>query len=355
MRFKALPVLLLVASSVIALACGSGGDPKPASGQDAATASGPVTLRLGYFPNVTHAQPIVGLARGTFAEALGPQVTLETKTFNAGGDEITALFSGNLDIGYIGPSPAVNGYVKSKGQDVRIIAGATSGGASLIVRNGAGIQQASDFANKKVATPQLGNTQDVALRAWLRDRGLAAKEQGGNVTVIPTENATTLALFQKGELDAAWVPEPWATRLVQEAGGQEFLDEKALWPDGKFPTTTVIVRTAFLKKYPDVVRAFLRAHVQTTAWINANPAEAMQLVNAGIEQITGKALKPALIAAAWPRIVASDDPLASAVQTGAQRAIGLGFLASKPALSDLFSLDLLNEVLRAEGQPEVKE
>ncbi len=316
---------------------------------------GEVTLHLGYFPNVIHAQPIVGLARGTFADALGSNVTVDATTFNAGGDEIAAVFAGAIDIGYIGPSPAVNGFVKSKGDDVRIIASAVSGGAALIVRDGAGISTPADFAHKKVATPQLGNTQDVALRIWLDDNGLAAKEQGGNVTVIPMQNADTLTAFQTGDVDAAWAPEPWSTRLIQEAGGKLFLDEKDLWPDGQFPTTTVIVRADFLKKHPEVVLAFLRGHIETTQWIAANSEDAKRLVNDGIQKITSKALKQATIDEAWKHISVTNDPLVAAVLKSSDNAFALNFLGTgKPDLSKLFALDLLNQALKEKNLPAVE-
>lgn len=359
---KRLTLILLSAAFIVgAAACGSdskkGDAPSDPSTQAPAGATAtpkPVTLRLGYFPNVTHAQPIVGLARGTYRDDLGPYVTLETKTFNAGPAAIEALFAGSIDATYIGPNPTVNGYVKSKGKDVRVIAGAASGGAQLIVREGAGITTVADFANKKIATPQLGNTQDVALRAWLKANGLNAKEQGGNVTVLPTANADTLTLFQKGDLDAAWVPEPWGTRLIQEAGGRVFLDEKTLWPNGQWVTTNLIVKTSFLKDHPDVVEDLLKAQVETTAWMNANPEEAKTLVNKGIEQLTGKALKQATIDAAWKNITFTDDPIASSLLKAADDAFTLGFLDSKPDLSALYALDLLNKVLKAKNLPQVE-
>jgi len=222
------------------------------------------------------------------------------------------------------------------------------------VRDGAGINTPSDFARKKVASPQLGNTQDVALRAWLKTNGLGAEEQGGNVKVLPTANADTLTLFQKGDIDAAWVPEPWGTRLIQEAGGKLFLDEKTLWPDGKWVTTNLIVKTAFLEDHPDVVLSLLRAQVETTAWINANPEDAKQLVNQGIEQITSKPLKQATIDAAWKNILFTDDPVASSLFKSAADAFALGYLDSKPDLSKLYALDLLNKVLKEKNLPEVK-
>ena len=359
---RALSAALLLAAT--ATACGSDDDATGAANTPANAATGaseptetaePVTLRLGYFPNITHAQPQVALARGTFAETLSANVTLKTKTFNAGPAVIEALFAGEIDASYIGPNPAINGYVRSDGKELRIVAGATSGGALLIVRPEANIKTAADFDGKKVASPQLGNTQDVALRAWLADNGLNAREQGGSVQVLPTANADQLTLFQKGEIDAAWAPEPWATRLVQEAGGEVFLDEKTLWPAGKFVTTHLIVRTKFLEEHPDVVEDLVRAHVETTQWIAANPAEAKALVNASIEEITSKPLPQAVIDAAWANIEITYDPIAWSLFTSAEAAFDLGFLGTdEPDLSGIYALDILNEVLREKNLPEVE-
>jgi NitT/TauT family transport system substrate-binding protein len=357
---RSILLVAMVALVVGASACGADGDGDNASADGNTPAASeteipePVTLRLGYFPNVTHAQPQVGLARGTFEEALGSNVTVETTTFNAGPSVIEALFAGEIDISYIGPNPAINGYVRSDGEDLRIIAGATSGGAQLIVRPDADIESPADFANKRVATPQLGNTQDVALRAWLADNGLNAREQGGNVQVLPTANADQLTLFQNGDIDAAWAPEPWATRLIQEAGGELFLDEKDLWPDGAFVTTHIIVKTSFLEGHPDVVEDFLRAHVDTTEWILANPTEAKALVNESIEEITSKPLPQSVIDASWENIAITYDPIASSLFTSAREAFDLGFLGTdEPDLSGIYALDLLNEVLTERGLPPV--
>jgi NitT/TauT family transport system substrate-binding protein len=295
----------------------------------------------------------VALASGTFDEFLGDNVTLETKTFNAGPDVITAIFAGELDASYIGPNPAINGFVQSDGEAIRIIAGATSGGARLIVRPGANITSPADFANKKIATPQLGNTQDVALRSWLAENGLNAREQGGNVQVLPTANADQLTLFQNGEIDGAWSPEPWATRLEQEAGGVEFLDEASLWPEGKYVTTHLIVRTEFLEDHPDVVDQLLRAHVETTEWINANPEEAKTLVNQSIEQITSRPLAQEVIDSAWENIEITYDPIASSLYKSAEDAAEIGFLDENPDLSTIYVLDPLNAILAAKNLPEV--
>jgi NitT/TauT family transport system substrate-binding protein len=342
----------------LAAACGSGDDNgndsnRPGSGETPGVE--PVTLRLGYFPNVTHAQPQVALARGTFGEFLGSNVTLEPKEFNAGPSVIEALFAGEIDASYIGPNPAINGYTRSDGKELRIVAGATSGGARLIVRPGANITSPADFSDKKVASPQLGNTQDVALRSWLASNGLNAREQGGDVQVLPTANADQLTLFQNGQIDGAWAPEPWAVRLEQEAGGTEFLDEKTLWPDGKFVTTHLIVKTSFLEEHPDVVEDLIRAHVETTLWIEQNEAEARRLINENIERVTSKALPATVIDAAWEHIDVTYDPVASSLFKSAEDAFALGFLGDEePDLTNIYALDLLNAVLREKNLPEVK-
>src|ERR687898_2949570 len=205
------------------------------------------TLRLGYFPNINHAQGVIGIGDGSFQKTLGDNVTLETFVFNAGPSAIESLLAGRIDASYIGPNPAINGYVVSNGQADRVIAGATSGGASFIVRNDSGINSVQDLGSKKFASPQLGNTQDIALRKYLSDNGFNTIENGGNVTVLPIANADILTTFLKKEIDGAWVPEPWATRLVNEAGGKILINEADLWPDGKFVTTHLIASTTFLK------------------------------------------------------------------------------------------------------------
>ncbi|MGE5596258.1 MAG: ABC transporter substrate-binding protein [Hyphomicrobiales bacterium] len=344
-RSRSLILLLLVLLGGAFAACG-GDDADTPAGGDSSGGSQQVTLRLGYFANVTHAPALVGVQDGTFAKELGDNVKLDVKTFNAGPAAIEALFAGEIDIAYVGPNPAINGYVQSNGEALRIIAGAASGGASLVVRPESGIERPQDFAGKKIATPQLGNTQDVALRAWLAENGLNAKEQGGNVNVIPTENATTLTLFQKGDIDAAWVPEPWATRLILQAGGQRFLDERTIWPDGRFVTTNIIVRTGFLKDHRDVVEAFLRGHVRVIQDIQADPARAKTVTNEAIREATTAALPQEVIDAAWENLDFTYDPIPSSLRKGAEDAEKLGFFgAKKPNLDGIYDLTLLNSVL----------
>jgi NitT/TauT family transport system substrate-binding protein len=313
----------------------------PARGQ-----STRVTVRAGYFPNVTHSQALVGRARGRFEQVLGSDAHIEWKVFNAGPSVIEALFAGALDLVYVGPNPAVAGYVRSKGEALRVIAGATSGGAALVVRTAAGIQKPDDFHGKKIATPQMGNTQDVALRAWLQAHNLKTREKGGDVLVIPIANPDQLTLFLKGEIDAAWAPEPWASRLIQEANARLFVDERDLWPNRQFVTAHLIVRTPFLREHPDVVKNWLRAHVELTEWINAKPAEAKQIINQQIQKDTGKALPPKVLDESFSRLQATYDPIRSSLLTSAQQAYDAGFLGRERLdLSGLYDLALLNEVL----------
>ncbi|HWP85181.1 MAG TPA: ABC transporter substrate-binding protein, partial [Terriglobia bacterium] len=239
----------------------------------------PVTIRAGHFPNITHAPAVLSEANGWFAKALAPQAKVEWKIFNAGPPVIEAIFAGQLDLAYIGPNPAISGYVRSQGQALRIIAGTTSGGAALVVRGDSGIRNPGDFHGRKVASPQLGNTQDVALRTWLQSHGLTTADRGGDVWVVPVANADQITLFLRKQLDAAWAPEPWASRLVHEAGGRRLLDERTLWPDGKFVTAHLIVSVRFLREHRDVVKKWVRAHVELIEWINRNLPQARRILN----------------------------------------------------------------------------
>ncbi len=315
-------------------------------------------VRIGYFPNITHAQALIGMSaeRSDFSRALGANAKIDPKIFNAGPAEIEALFAGELDLAYIGPSPAINGYVRSKGEALRIVSGAVSGGAVLVVRADANIKDAKDFSGKRIATPQLGNTQDVALRYYLHSHNLASQEKGGAVSIVPTDNPNILTLFQKKEIEAAWVPEPWGARLVKEGNGRIFLDERDLWlPDRKFVTGNVIVSTKFASAHPDLVRRWLAAHVELTQWINANPADAKRIANSEIARLTGKALPADELDDAWQRLDVTYDPISSSLYLSADRAFALGFLGKdKPDLSGIYDLTLLNQVLAEKNLPSVK-
>jgi NitT/TauT family transport system substrate-binding protein len=312
--------------------------------------SGQTIVHLGYFPNVTHAVAIVGVERGTFQKALGPNVKLVTTNFNAGPALIEALFANEVDIGYVGPNPAINGYVKSHGAALRIIAGAASGGALFVVRPGANIKTAADLAGKKLATPQLGGTQDIALRYYLQQHGLKTADKGGNVQIVPTDSGNILTLFKQGSIDGAWVAEPWGTRLLVEGKGKLFLDERSLWPDGKFVTTNVVVRKQFLDQHPDLVSKFLQAHVDTIQYIQSNSSSAQSIVNSEIKRITGKSLPSTVIAQAFTNLDITYVPLVSTLMASSDRAYALGYLgSSKPDLSGIYNLAPLNQVLTSKG------
>jgi NitT/TauT family transport system substrate-binding protein len=341
LRTRALAVAALLAVAGSASACGD----------SAGSSDGPVELRLGYFPNVTHAQAIVGVNQGIFKKALGDDVKLTTKTFNAGPSAVEAIFSDAIDITYIGPGPATNAYAKSKGKAVRVIAGSAANGAALVVKPN--ITSVEQLKGKKIATPQLGNTQDIALRYWLKEKGLKTnKDGGGDVSILPQENAQSLETFTSGAIDGAWVPEPWAYRL-QEAGGKVLVDERDLWPDKKFVTTHVIVRTAFLKEHPDVVKKFLAGHVEATDKVNADPAAAQKAVAEGIGKITGKALKLEIVAGGWKTLVFTEDPVVNSLLDGAKHAQAVGLLDPVDNLEGIYDLGPLNEVLKDKSKEQV--
>ena len=314
-----------------------------------------LVVRVGTFPNVTHPQALIGKANGWFERALSPEAKIEWKTFNAGPSAIEALFAGAIDMAYVGPNPAINGYVRSNGEALRIVAGATGGGAALVVRNDSRINQAQDFHGKRIASPQLGNTQDVALRAWLKSNGLKTRDKGGDVAVVPVANPDQLTLFVKKDLDAAWAPEPWASRLVHEAGGRIFLDERTLWPNGQFITTQLVVSSKLLTKHPDLVKKWLQAHVALTDWINGNVPEAKKLLNEQILKETGKGLSASVLDDSFSRLQVTYDPLRGSLMRAAQLAFDAGFLGRQmPDLSRLYDLTLLNEVLAEKGKRSVE-
>lgn len=348
--------LLIIISISLALSAAGCRQTKPAaekktSGKQSEALSG--TVRVGYFPNITHSQAIVGLSRGIFQQALGKKVKIETQVFNAGPSEIEALFADAIDIGYIGPNPAINGYIKSNGEALRVIAGATSGGAVFIVRKDANIESAKDLHGKKLASPQFGNTQDVALRTYLKENGLKLKDQGGDVEVAPAENPDILTLFIKKELDGAWVPEPWGARLEKEGNGRLFIDERDRWPGGKFVTANVIVGAKFLKEHPDLVKAWLKGHIETTNWINDNQAAAQTILNREIKKLTGKSLADDVLSKAFTRLTVTWDPIKSSLFKSAKSAFGLGFIKSDD-VKNIYDLKPLNEVLKEQGEPQIK-
>lgn len=339
----------IVVTAVLAL---SGCAPLAAAGQatDASGQAGPADeLRLGYFANVTHAPALVGVEEGLFEAALG-DTTFTTQVFNAGPAAIEALSAGAIDATYIGPNPSINTFIQSEGASARVVAGAATGGAALVVREG--IDSVGDLEGTTLATPQLGNTQDVALRSWLADEGFETDTTGGgDVHITPTENAQTLTLFQQGGLDGAWLPEPWVSRLLADGGhgAHVLVDEADLWEDGAFPTTVLLVRAEFLAEHPETVRALLEGHVASVAWLADHGTEAPSVINAALERDTGKALADAVITRALEHVTFSVDPHAGAFETLVEN--GLEARTQKDGSIDgLFDLRLLNELL-AEPAP----
>src|ERR687891_1765677 len=320
------------------------------------------TLRIGYFPNLNHAQAVIGLQQdGDFQKTLNANssdtnkgVRIEPYVFNAGPSAIEALFGGQIDIAYVGPNPAINGYLASDGQGIRIISGAASGGASFVVRNDSGINSVDDLGGKKFASPQLGNTQDVALRKYLVDKGYNTADNGGNVTIVPVTPADILTLMLKKDIDGAWVPEPWATMLVKEANGKIFVDERELWPpDGKFVTANIIARTDYISENPDIIELLLQAHIDKTIWINKNKEQqAIAAFNGALKKITGKTIPDDEIRDALTRLEFTFDPVEESLFKIADNAYELGYLGdgrSKSDLSNIFDLTILNDILDGRG------
>jgi NitT/TauT family transport system substrate-binding protein len=341
-RFAALGLAVLAGTGLLT-ACGSS-DKSSGGGDD-------TQVRLGFFPNITHATALVGMQKGIYTKYLGKAP--KALTFNAGPAATEAVFSGAVDATYVGPNPAINAFAKSHGQAIKVISGAASGGASLIVKPS--IKSPADLRGKKIATPQLGNTQDVALRFWLKQKGFTTdKNGGGDVHIMPQDNSQTLTAFAQGQIDGAWVPEPYASRLVLESKGKKLVDEASLWPGGKFVVTTLIVRTEFQKKHPDLVKKLLQAQVEATDYINANKADAEKSANAELQALTGKPLKQDVLDSTFKNVTFTNDPIATSLNGSAQHAEQVGLL-DHVDLKGIFDLGPLNEVLKAKGEPAVSD
>ena len=345
---------LLVALAVLGCACSSNASTSTtttgSNGATTSTSGGPVTLRLGYLTNLTNGSALIGVHNGTFTQNLPSNVTLQTSTYNAGPAEVTALLAGSLDAAYMGPNSAITAYTKSNGQAIRIISGATSGGAALVVSPS--ITSASQLKGTTIATPQLGNTQDVALRTWLKKQGLTfpgPNGGSGEVTILPQDNATTLASFEAGSIAGAWVPEPWVTQMVDQGHGHVLVNEKTQWPGGLFSTTVLVVSTAFLSAHPNVVDGLLKGQLAVTAYIKTSPASASVAANTALAALTGKALKANDLAAAWSDMTFTNDPLASTIRVDVAHATAAGFATTN--INGIFDLTPINQILTAAGKP----
>jgi NitT/TauT family transport system substrate-binding protein len=355
-RPAAVAAAALTAAGLLS-ACGYGSKsedrtvPAAAAGSATGAKLSASSVKIGYFANLTHGTPLVGIKEGLFQKELGA-TTIKPQIFNAGPAEIEALNAGSIDIGWIGPSPAINGYAKSDGTSLKIIGGSASGGVKLVV-NPDRVKTLDDLRGKKIATPQLGNTQDVALLNYLATKGykVDAQSGAGDVSVVRTDNKVTPDAYKSGSIDGAWVPEPTASKLVS-LGAKVLLNEKEVWPEGKFVITNIIVSQKFLKAHPDVVEAVLRGSVNTNAFIRANPEKARADANAAIKDAAGNALDARILDPAWQDIEFLDDPLATTLQAEADHAVTAGLL-KKPNLAGIYDLTLLDKVLQAQGRPAV--
>ena len=346
-------IIAVVATGLAVLAAACSSSPSSSttttSGSGSATTqSGPVTLRLGYLTNLTHAPALVGIQQSIFTKNLPSNVTLQTSSFNAGPAEVTALLAGSLDAGYMGPNSAITAYSQGHGA-IRIISGATSGGAALVVSSS--ITSPSQLKGKTLATPQLGNTQDVALRTWLKKQGLTfpgPNGGSGEVNILPQDNSTTLASFEAGTIAGAWVPEPWVARMVSEGHGHVLVNEKTQWPNGQFSTTLLVVTTSFLDAHPSVVNGLLKGQLAANNFINSSPSAAQADANTALAAATGKPLKPAELSAAWSDMTFTNDPIASSILTDLAHAKAVGFSVSN--ISGIFDLSPINQLLIQAGK-----
>jgi NitT/TauT family transport system substrate-binding protein len=304
-------------------------------------------LRIGYFPNITHAPAVIGIGNGDFQKKLR-DVKIEPHVFNAGPAAIEAIFANQVDVAYVGPGSAINGYAKSDG-GLRIISGVASGGASFVVRTDAGIQSPQDFVGKKFSSPQLGNTQDIALRNYLLSNGYKTSDNGGSVTVQPAANPDIVSMMLKKDIDGAWVPEPWVTTLLHQTNAKILVDERDLWSNGKFVTTNIVVRPEFLKDHQDSVKKLLEANVNEINRINSNPDQARQSFNTEIEKLTSKTIPDTQLKESFSRLELTSDPIETSLYTDAENQYKIGFLDSKPDLSGIYDLTLLNQVLKEKG------
>ena len=307
-------------------------------------------IRVAYFPNINHAVPIIGMEKGTFENQIGNNTVIEPILFDAGPQVIESIFAGSIDIAYVGPGPAINGFLKSEDHNVKILSGAASGGASFIVHPNSKIESVADFEGKRIAAPQIGNTQDISLRTYLSENGLKPAEKGGSVIVLNISNPDIYTLFAKGDIDAAWVPEPTATILVQQLDGKRLFNEEDLWPENRFASVLLIAREEYVKQNPEVINKWLEAHKQTVNWINSNPEQTRTIFIDFMKKETGKSLPDSLIDESLSNLKITSDPIVSSIHTFAKRADSLGYLGRHGYSLDRIFFDInsnsqLQEVL----------
>ena len=283
-------------------------------------------IRVAFFPSIGHIIPIVGLEEKIFEKGIGEEKQIETKLFDSGPQVIESIFSGSIDVAYVGPGPIINGFLKSDGKDIKILSGAASGGASFIIQPNSGLESLENFDGKRIASPQISNSQDVSLRHYLESHGFKSVEKGGTVFVLNISNPDIYTLFAKGDIDGAWVPEPWATILVQELDGIRLFNEEKLWPNEEFASVLLIVRTEYLENNPETIQKWVESHEKTVTWINSNPDKSKSLFSSFLIDYMGKSLPTKIIDESFSNITITSDPIKNSVIIFAERADSLGYL-----------------------------
>lgn len=310
-------------------------------------------VKIACFPNLTHSQALVGMAEGKFQKSLGENYQVEWKTFNAGPAEIEALFAGEVDIGYVGPVPAINGYIKSKGE-LQIIAGAADAGAILVSRKDLQIKDIKELDGKKIAVPQFGNTQDLVLRHVLNENGLKDLTKGGTVQIIQVENPEIKTLLDRKDIDAALVPEPWGSRLVKEINANIVLDYDQVYSQGGYASAVVIARKEFINEHPDIVKKFIETHVQLTKYINDNKDTIKKVMNVQINHLTKTSIPDDVLNNSLKRIIITNNPERESIVNMANLSREVGYIKQLPNIDDLINLNILNDVLKESGESEIK-
>ena len=345
----------VAAVTALAAGCGSSGSSGTSNTADSAGSAGssaPVTLRLGFLENITHASALVGIKEGFFTKDLGKNVTLKLYPFSTGTEEATALLAGQLDAAYVGPNPAIKAWQTSGGKLIRVISGAASGGAALVVKKS--ITKASQLKGQKLASPSLGNTQDVSMRYWLKNQGLTTSPTGGgDVPITPiTPNSDAVLAFASGSIAGGWEPAPYDAEMLAD-GGHVLVNEASLWPNGQFVTTELVATQSFISKYPAAISGLLKGQIQANSFINSNKSAAETAANAELAAISGKSLKPSILSASFAQVTFTDDPVAASLITDAQHAVSLGLLKPVSDLTGIYDLGPLNKLLAADGQTQV--
>jgi NitT/TauT family transport system substrate-binding protein len=340
------------AAILLAAGCSSSGSSTSNTTTNSGGSSAPVTLRLGFLENITHASALVGIKEGYFTKDLGKNVTLKLYPFSTGTEEATALLAGQLDAAYVGPNPTISTWQKSSGKLIRVISGAASGGAELVVKKS--ITSASQLKGQKLSSPSVGNTQDVSLRYWLKRQGLTTSPTGGgDVPITPiTPNSDAVLAFASGSIAGGWEPAPYDAEMLAD-GGHVLVNEASLWPNGKFVTTNLVATQSFISAHPSVIDGLLKGQIQANSFINSDKSAAETAANAELATISGKSLKTSILAASFAQVTFTNDPVESSLIADAQHAVTLGLLKPVSDLTGIYDLGPLNKLLAADGQQQV--